>query len=165
MQDELTPVVHIMEKQLDVIRKTRTAILNSISDLSIEDLNKVPQGFNNNIIWNIAHLVAAQDNICYAKAGLPLKNVSQEYFDSYKPGSKPERPLSEDEIADIKTLLFTSVDQLEKDLHENIFTDYTSWKTRYDFGMESIDDALILLPFHEGLHFGYILALKRAINV
>jgi hypothetical protein len=154
-----------MEKQLDVIRKTRTAILNSISDLSIEELNKVPEGFNNNIIWNIAHLVAAQDNICYAKAGLPLKNVSPEYFEAYKPGSKPERALSEDEIADIKTLLFSSVDQLEEDLKKNIFSNYTGWKTRYDFDMNSIDDGLILLPFHEGLHFGYILALKRALRL
>ena len=153
-----------MIKQLDIIRKTRTAILNLISDMSLDELNKVPAGFNNNIIWNIAHLVAAQDNIFYVKAGLPLKNIDQEYFDAYKPGSKPERSLSVEEFEQIKLLLFASVDKLEEDIRQNIFGNYTSWTTRYGFDVESFNDGLTLLPFHDGLHFGYMMALKRAIR-
>ncbi|WP_276346369.1 DinB family protein [Daejeonella sp. JGW-45] len=153
-----------MIKQLDIIRKTRTAILNLISDMTIEELNKIPAGFNNNIIWNVAHLVAAQDNIFYVKAGLPLKNISQQYFDSYKPGSKPERALSGKEFEEIKSLLFSSVDKLEEDIELKIFGDYTPWKTRYGFDMESINDGLTLLPFHDGLHFGYVMALKRVLR-
>lgn len=153
-----------MNKQLDIIRKTRTAILDLISDMNIEELNKVPSGFNNNIIWNVAHLIAAQENICYVKAGLPLKNISQEYFDSYKPGSKPERSLSLEEFEKIKQLLFSSVDKLEEDIKSEIFGNYTQWATRYGFDMESINDALNLLPFHDGLHFGYMMALKRKVR-
>lgn len=153
-----------MEKQLDIVRKTRNAIINLISDLSTEEINKVPAGFNNNIIWNFAHLVAAQDNMCYVKAGLPLRNIDQEFFDAYKPGSKPEKPVSEEEIERIKALMFTSLDQLEEDIRNGQFETYTPWKTRYEVEMNSLNDALTLLPFHEGLHFGYMMALKRSIR-
>ena len=95
-----------MHKQLYIVRQIRTAILNLISDMSIEELNQVPQGFNNNIIWNLAHLIAAQDNICYVRAGLPLKNIDQQYFDAYKPGTKPEKEVSAQQVEGIKTLLY-----------------------------------------------------------
>lgn len=153
-----------MQKQLDVVRKTRTAILNLISDMSTEELNKVPEGFNNNIAWNVAHLVAAQDNICYVKAGHPLKNIDQEYFDTYKPGSKPERAVSAEEVEKIKELLFSSLEKLEGDLNTDVFGNYTAWTTRYGVEIESLHDALTLLPFHDGLHFGYMMAQKRVLR-
>jgi hypothetical protein len=153
-----------MNKQLDIVRKTRTAILNLISDMTIEEVNKVPQGFNNNIVWNIAHLVAAQDNIFYVKSGNPLKNIDQDYFEAYKPGSKPEKPVSAEEFEHIKQLLFSSLDHLEGDLELNIFDNYPAWTTRYGFDMESVKDGLTLLPFHDGLHFGYMMAQKRVLR-
>lgn len=153
-----------MHKQLDIVRKTRTAILALTSDMSIEEINKVPKGFNNNIIWNIAHLVAAQDNIFYVKSGHPLKNIDQEYFDAYKPGSKPEQPVTTEEFERIKSVLFSSVDQLEHDLDLDIFDNYPAWTTRYGVEMENVNDGLSLLAFHDGLHFGYMLALKRILK-
>jgi hypothetical protein len=132
--------------------------------MSIDELNKVPAGFNNNIIWNIAHLVAAQDNIFYVKAGHPLKNIDQAYFDAYKPGSRPQGAVPAQEIEHIKSLLFSSVDQLEADLSLGIFNNYQAWSTRYGVDMESFNDSLTLLPFHDGLHFGYMMAQKRVIR-
>jgi hypothetical protein len=132
--------------------------------MSDDEINLVPPGFNNNIIWNIAHLIAAQDNIFYIKSGHPLKNIDEEYFENYKPGSKPERTVSRAEIDQIKSLLFSSLEELEKDLKSEIFSDYPAWTTRYGVDIQNVNDGLILLPFHEGLHFGYILAQKRVIR-
>lgn len=154
-----------MYKQLDVVRKTRTAIIKTISDLSTDQINEVPSHFNNNIIWNIAHLIVAQDNIFYVRSGHPLKNVNQEFFDSYKPGSKPEKPVSTEEIERIKDLLFSSLDQLENDLQLDMFGNYPTWTTRYGVDVENINDALTLLAFHDGLHFGCILAQSRLVRV
>lgn len=131
--------------------------------MSAEELNKVPRGFNNNIIWNIAHLVAAQDNIFYVKSEHPLKNISQEYFDAYKPGSKPGEPVSTEEIEKIKQLLFSSLDHLEQDLNQKIFDNYPGWTTRYGVEIMNIDDAQTILAFHYGLHFGNILAQKKLV--
>jgi len=153
-----------MHKELDVIRKTRTAILNLINDMSLEEVNQVPQGFNNNIIWNIAHLVASQDSIFYLKSGHSFKNIDQDYFDAYKPGTKPEKPVSAEELERIKALLFSSVDHLEQDLGLKIFGNYPAWTTRYGLNIENVNDGLSLLTFHDGLHFGYMMAQKKVLR-
>lgn len=152
-----------MQKQQDLIRKTRTALLNLISDLSAEELNKIPPGFNNNIIWNLAHLISTQESIFYLRAGLNL-NISQEFFDAYKPGSKPEHHIGPEEIDKIKMLLCSSLDKLESDLQTDIFSAYKGWTTRYGAEINSKEDALNFLPFHEGLHMGSIMALKRMVR-
>jgi hypothetical protein len=52
---------------------------------------------------------------------------------------------------------------LENDIKNNIFTNYPTWLSRYGTEITSFDEAMSFLPFHEGLHCGYIMALKRAV--
>ncbi len=152
-----------MHPQIQQIRKTRTWLVGLIEGLSMEELNKIPPGFNNNIIWNVAHLPAAQQNVCYVRAGLhPV--IEEKYFIRYKPETKPEVPADENEVNDIKQLLFSSLDQLELDLQKNIFINYPSWKTRSGVEINNIEDGLKFLSFHEGIHTGYVMALKRIIK-
>ena len=129
----------------------------------MEQLNEVPEGFNNNIIWNMGHLIAAQQNICYLKPGLP-PFLDDLFFQQYKPGSKPESPARADRIEEIKILLLSAADQLKADYNKGLFTDYPSWINRYGLEMSDIDTVLQFLLFHEGLHFGYIMALKRIVK-
>jgi hypothetical protein len=149
-----------MTERIEIIKLPRISLLNLIKDLTIEQLNKVPEGFNNNIIWNLGHIVVAQQNICYKRAGLtPV--IDESLFALYKPESKPEKFIDAAELETIKELFISTIDRLETDLENNIFTNYTPWITRYNFEMKSINDAVAFLPFHEGLHAGYIMALKR----
>ena len=46
-----------MRKEIDILRKARLKMLEKINELSLEQLNKVPEGFNNNIIWNMGRLI------------------------------------------------------------------------------------------------------------
>jgi len=152
-----------MNFQIEAIRSIRKSLLELIKDLSLEELNFIPQGFNNNILWNLAHIIAAQQGICYLRAGLPI-TISQEFFEQYKPGTKPERPVSITEMDEIKKLLFSTLDGFEEDYKNQLFTQYTEWTTRYGVTIRDIDDVIKFLPFHDGLHLGYVLALKRAVN-
>ncbi|GAC1417873.1 MAG: DinB family protein [Flavisolibacter sp.] len=151
-----------MIKQISSIIKTRQFILETIKDLSDEQLNRVPANFNNNIIWNMGHLIAAQQGVCYRRSGLPLK-VDESFFDTYKPGTKPELKLSPQEIEIIKNLLFSTLDQLEEDYQAKIFGNYGSFSTRYGLEIASIENAIDFLPYHEGLHTGTIFSLRRLV--
>jgi hypothetical protein len=42
-----------MNPQIDTLKKVRAVLLEGIKDLTTEQLNKIPQGYNNNIIWNL----------------------------------------------------------------------------------------------------------------
>ena len=152
-----------MTKQIEIIRKTRSFVLKNLEDLTTEQYNKIPEGFNNNIIWNLGHMIAAQQGVCYIRAGLAPR-VGEDIISSFKSSTKPERAFSEDEIENIQALFFSTLDQLEEDYNSNIFGGYTAWATRYGIELATIDDALNFLPFHEGLHSGCIGALKRLVK-
>ena len=151
-----------MSDKIEVIRKTRSYLLTSIQDLTTDQLNVIPAGFNNNIIWHLGHLVASQQGVCYVRAGMKPR-TSEEFFNTYKPGSKPEEKISQQEIQNIKELLISSLDILQQDYEQGLWTTYTAWSTRYGLELTSIDEALNFLQFHEGLHAGYILAIKKIV--
>jgi len=152
-----------MINELEKIKKTRLFLINLVEDLSPEQLNEIPEGFNNNIVWNLGHLIATQQGICYIRSG--LKVVTEEkYFLPYKPGTKPEKFIDIDEVNEVKKLLISTLDRFEADYNQHIFSVYEPVTLRYGVTLSSIDDAIGFLSFHEGLHHGYIMALKRAIK-
>ena len=152
-----------MIASIQTIKYTRGYVLNLIEDLSIEQLNKIPEGFSNNIAWNIGHLIAAQQGVCYKRSGLPLSKVDEALFETYKPGSKPERFIDAAEIAAIKTMLYTSLDKLQEDYDADVFKAYIPWTTRYGNEISDINVGIGFITFHEGLHTGFIMALKKLV--
>ena len=150
-------------KQIEILKKTRKYLLNLIEDISIEELNEIPAGFKNNIIWNLAHMLASQQGVCYKRAGLDL-TIDEQYFLDYKPETKPGHFVDTKEVDKIKNLFLSTIDQLEKDYHDNVFLNYPAWTNRYGVEHTNIEDTITFLLFHEGLHLGYIMALKRVVK-
>ena len=74
-----------MRKEIDILRKARLKMLEKINELSLEQLNKVPEGFNNNIIWNMGHLLASQESIMYKRSGLAT-NIEPIFINAYRNG-------------------------------------------------------------------------------
>lgn len=151
-----------MNKALESLRKTRLWIQQLTEGLSDEALNAIPEGFNNNIIWNMAHLVAAEQGICYVRSGLEPR-MPMEFIKAYTRGTKPEGIVSSADISAIKAALTATLPQLEADLAAGVFANYKSWTTPFGIELASIEDAMQFLPFHEGIHCGYIMALKRVV--
>lgn len=150
---------------MDIIIKPRQTILNTLDTLSLEQLNTIPAGFNNNIIWNLGHMVAAQCGVWYKRAGLPLPAlVTETFFETYKPGTKPERVYTADDLNLIKELLFSTIAQFEADRKTGMFNKYPTWTTRYGAEISGIDGAVAFMPFHEGLHIGAIVALGKLVG-
>lgn len=152
-----------MKKEIERLKKTRIFLLESVKDLTPAQLNEIPVGFNNNIIWNLGHLIASQQGLCYTRAGIQTC-VSDEIITKYRAQTKPEVIVTGEEIATIKNLCVSALDQLEEDYNKNIFTNYTPFTTRYDIAITHIDEAIDFLLFHEGLHMGYIMAMKKNIH-
>jgi hypothetical protein len=150
-------------KKIDTLKKTRENLLNVIKDLSNEQLNEIPIGFNNNIIWNLGHLLATQQVICYFRAGLKM-TIDEQNFANYKPDTKPNTIIENAEIIKMKELFLSVVGGFEHDFKSNVFQNYNSWTNRYGIEITTIEDAMTFVLFHEGLHLGYIMALKRVIK-
>lgn len=152
----------MIAKQIEIMRQPRIKILSVLETFSLDQLNTIPAGFNNNILWNLGHMIAAQQGVCYKRAGLDTW-VADSFFQAYKPGTKPEGYIGQEQLDEIKELLMTSLDQLQADLQAGVFTNYPAWTTRYGAEIRDINDAIAFLPFHEGLHVGYIMGLRKLV--
>ncbi|HEY5326243.1 MAG TPA: hypothetical protein VIJ27_04530 [Mucilaginibacter sp.] len=53
--------------------------------------------------------------------------------------------------------------QLETDYNKQIFDNYARWSTRSGVEVAGIDDGIKFLAFHDELHSGAIMAIKRSV--
>ncbi|MDR6762857.1 hypothetical protein J2Y38_003075 [Flavobacterium sp. 2755] len=144
-------------------QKTIREILVKILDHhSLEQLNKIPDGFKNNLIWNIGHCIASQQILVYKLSGLPLQ-VSDELIAKYSKGTKPEADVSQEEVSEIRDLLIKTLLQTEKDYKDNIFKNYNKYTTSMGFDLKNVQDALDFVSYHEGIHTGIIMGIKKFI--
>lgn len=152
-----------IQNQIDVLKKGRVLLLKVVEDYSLEQLNKIPEGFGNNIAWNIAHLVVTPYLLCYKLSGLEMA-ISEEMVNRYKKGTAPNGHLvSKEEWEEIKTLFVGFADKLEEDYHKGIFKTYQEYTTSPGVVLTDIVKAIDFANFHEGIHLGAILALRKLV--
>ncbi len=154
-----------MKESIDIMRGARLFLINLIDGISIEKLNEIPAGFNNNLAWNVGHVIANQQILCYRNAGVkPV--IEDEFIDKYKTGTRPESFINEKEFDVFKKYLIETIDKFEKDSATDMFQNYKAFDLRSYPGvsLKNISDAASFVSFHDGLHVGYSMALKRALK-
>ena len=149
-----------MNSVFDVQKTIREILLKVLDNHSLEQLNKIPEGFSNNLIWNVAHCVAAQQTLVYKLSGLPAM-ASEEFIAKYRKGTKPEGDISQAEVDQIRTLLSETLHQTEKDYSNKIFLNYTDYTTSMGFTLRNVEDALSFNNYHEGIHTGIIMSIRK----
>ena len=151
------------DKSIDTILATRRLFIKLMDGLSIDLLNKIPEGFNNNIIWNFAHVVVTQQILCYKMAGVTLK-IDDAYLLKYAKGTKPETFIKVEELLFFKQQALQLIEELIVDKEQGLLDNFVSYTTSFNVELNSLDDAIKFLTMHEGLHLGYAMALKRMVN-
>lgn len=151
-----------MNPVLETQKTIREILLQLIDHHSLEQLNKIPQGFNNNIIWNVGHCVAAQQTLVYKLSGLPTM-VSEDFIAKYRKGTKPEGDVSEDEVNEIRTFLLSTFEKTKNDFESGLFVDYHEYTTSMGFTLRNVNDALNFNNYHEGIHTGIAMMLRKLV--
>jgi len=151
-----------MDWAFGVTLKNRNLLKSFLESFSLEELNRVPKGFNNNIIWNVAHTVVTQQLLVYNLSGVPPL-VSQEMIDMYRKGTKPEQNVTYAEVDLIKGLLFSTIEKTKEDYNNKVFQTYNEYTVTTKSTLTNVDEAIDFNNFHEGIHLGYILALKKSL--
>lgn len=152
-----------MKFSFDTLRATRNNILKDIEGLSLAQWNAIPTGFNNNIVWNVAHLIATQQLLVYGLSATSFV-VAQDLIDTYRKGTKPEQPATQNQVNEYKKLLQTTIDRTEQDYDNGIFgTQFKTYTTSYNITLTTLENAIQFNNVHEGVHYGIIRALGRAV--
>jgi len=149
-----------MHQTFSITKTSRKVLSHFLDTIPTEKLNKIPEGFNNNIIWNIAHIVVVQQMLAYKLSGLPML-VSDEMVAKYMRGTKPSQDVSQSEIDEIKFLLFETINKTEVDFNAGIFQNFQEFTSLSGFTMRNIDDALCFNYYHEAVHTGMIMSLMK----
>ncbi len=152
----------ILEMSLTHLRVTRDNIRRVMDSLTIEQINKIPDGFSNNIIWNAGHVLVTQQLLQYGRSGLSFK-VGDEMIANYRKGTRPDGFVDGEEVSQIYGLLGSTIEDLANDLRQGVFGQYQSYSTSFGVTLRSIEDAVIFNPIHEGMHLGYILSIRKLI--
>lgn len=151
-----------MDYIFDICLKNRTILNSFLESLTLEELNKVPEGFNNNVIWNIAHVIVTQELLVYRLSNLE-GTVDKHLIEKYKKGTKTESAVTKNEVDEIKNLLFSTIESTKADYNKGVFKRFNEYTLSTKGVLSSVEDALYFNNFHEGIHLGYILALKKSI--
>jgi len=150
----------MMDYTFDITLKTRTIFNNFLETFTLEQLNTKPEGFNNTIFWNIKHVVITQQLLTYALSGLKTL-ISEEEIEAFRKGSKAENEATNKEVELLKEQLFSTLKQTKKDYNEGKFRTFTTYTVSTKSALTNINEALEFNNFHEGIHLGYILAMKK----
>jgi hypothetical protein len=60
-------------------------------------------------------------------------------------------------------LALSTVDLLEEDYKNGIFKQFKTYTTGYNATLSNVEEAIMFNNIHEGLHFGYAMALRKLV--
>ncbi|MDX5437933.1 MAG: DinB family protein [Pontibacter sp.] len=149
-----------MESAFNIWETNRKLYLGFLEKYTLEQLNKVPEGYSNNLIWNIGHVVVAQQGLVYKTSGLP-GYVSDELFEKYKPGTKPTGNTLQEEVNELKGLLISLIEQTKSDFYAGKFETFNGRMTGTGFYLNSLTDAIQFNNYHEALHLGFMMNIRK----
>ncbi len=152
-----------MERQFHIMRENRTAFIRLVEELSLEELNEVPEGFNNNIAWNFNHMVGVLVVLNYGRAGV-AHSMPAERIQKYARGTRPEGWIDQEEMDYFKSHAIRLVNQFESDWNAGLFTKYEPFTTSLGVSVMNNADSLHYTATHDFLHYGYAMALRRLVK-
>lgn len=156
-----------MDGRIEKLMKFRQFLLEQLKELTVEEFNQIPAGFNNNIIWNIAHMTCAQQSLFYTRSGQqPV--IAGKFITPFLTDTKPEMAVNPDGIKEIKENFLSVIDRMQADYKKGCFLNYTASPNIlkiYGIELKNIEDAFDFLGYHDGLHSGTIITLKRLVTI
>ena len=143
-----------------ILEQDRNLTYSAVAKLNEAQWLAIPDGFDNNIVWNVGHLIVVQQLICYQLSDVPM-HVSKEQVRLYKTGTSPADWTQTPDISQLLKQLTEMPKLFADDLAAQKFKKYRQFTTSTGISLKSLDDAIAFNHFHEGLHLGFILAIRN----
>ncbi|MCB0643278.1 MAG: DinB family protein [Phaeodactylibacter sp.] len=150
-----------LDYQFTILRTTRRNLLDLIDNYSLDQLNVIPDGFRNNLLWNAGHVLATQQLLTYGLTSQEF-GIPQHFIDQFRKGTAPSAPYTSETLSFIKESLIQTVEVLESDYKNGIFEgEFQAYPTSYGVVLHDVVAAICFNNVHEGLHLGYCMALRK----
>lgn len=150
-----------MESLVTSARIARSYMRQRIEGLSNEQLLLVPTGAENNILWNVGHVVLSHFRLVYRPAGaaVPLPESWNEWF---LPGTSPAGwGNCGPDVSEVMDQFESQFDRIAADHTKGLFSAYKAFELKSGSRLNTVEEAMAFNLMHEGIHIGAIIALKQ----
>jgi hypothetical protein len=138
--------------------RSRTVKWIEAVDPSIVDI--MPDNFINTIHWHVGHILLVQDRLTLRLIGKEI-GFPEEYTAWFGNGTKPaDWTTQPPAVYFLLQELKDQTERLQKQLAGNLAEKLTIPFLQY----ETLEESLGYSLYHEGVHQGYLMGLKRAIE-
>jgi uncharacterized damage-inducible protein DinB len=142
----------------------RGSTLHSLGNVNEEVIHTVPDGFSNNILWNVGHILLSAEQLLLRGANESGKLPNQ-YKGWFGGGTKPadwngEVPSWHSLVSGLKEQQDWVVTEFGSRLDEKLATPFQIREVEFT----TYGDVLSFVMFHEGLHLGQINAMNRLLS-
>ncbi|GED17305.1 DinB family protein [Aneurinibacillus migulanus] len=143
----------------------RSRLLSALENVTEEAASQKPEGFNNNIHWHAGHILLVTEKFFF-KAPTGASELPELYDEYFANGTKPEdwksMPPSLQEIIELltnqeKRIKETGITNLDRELDSPL-----NFKSGLKMG--TTGELANMAIYHEGVHTGYIYAMKRLVT-
>lgn len=145
-------------------RITRFHMMRELEGLTDEQMLHIPEGRDDNILWNVGHLLCSLSRLTYVFSGHPLP-IPEGYLALFGKDTSARDWKQNPDIQAVVDRFTELPDQIEHDYREGIFAAYKSLQIVPDNDIASVEEAIAFHCFHEGLHIGKVLTLKEAMGL
>lgn len=152
-----------MDKLFETAVFTRKSVLQVLESLTDEQRVKIPETHRNSVFWNVAHLMVTQQLLTYRLSGLPLC-IDEVFVERYGKGSEATEEVSDQDIEFVKKNIVSLSDRTRQDYEKGLFGNYKPYMTSTGIELASVEEALKFSAFHDGIHLGVILSLKKLVQ-
>ena len=151
-----------MNQTFSITENSRNTLAKFLYGYTLDQLNTIPEGYSNNLIWNIGHIVVVQQMLVYKLSGLPMI-ISDEMVEKYKRGTKPEQDATQADIDEIQSFLLETIHQTKADYENKVFNSFQEFTTMTGFTIKTAEDAMDFNVYHEAIHTGVIMSIRKFI--
>lgn len=147
------------------VKTIRDITENTLERMSDSFFLDIPDGFNNNLLWNFGHIAHVQEKLVFGLIGDPM-NVPPTFETFFAKGTKPAEWIgTPPSINEVKIVLAEQKMRIAENMSGKLetpllqpFTNSTG-KTFYTVG-----ETLLFSTYHEALHMNTILQIYRRLK-
>jgi len=151
---------------LKQLRFVRENTINCVAEINDEVSLFIPEGFNNNIKWNLGHIYVVQEKFAFyfiKEKMITSNNYSELFTIGTSPTNWGKQALPT--ISGLIQLLENQIDRIEQALQFRL-KEVTEKPLTTSTGLtlSTVEELLSFCLYHEGMHFATIKLYKRIVQ-
>lgn len=154
--------INTMNHQFEIAKLSRRVLIGMTENLTEAQYNLIPKGFNNNIGWNLGHILVTQQLLIHKLSQVAFC-IDESLVKKFGKGSVPQTDYTLEDINNLKLQLLSTIETTGDLYRQGAFKNFNVYPTSLGYTINTVEESIDFSNFHEGIHLGIIMALKKLV--